>query len=296
MKTVSIVIATYRRNDSLKKALESLRIQTYADIEIVVVDDNGNFEWNAVVERIVEEFRQKNPNIPLKYICNEENQGSAETRNIGIRNARGDFITFLDDDDLYLPQKVERQVNFMMENQCDYCITDLDLYDENDRLIERRIRSYICDSSVKSLFRYHMLHHLTGTDTMMFTKDYLLQIGCFEPIDVGDEFYLMHKAIEAGGKFGYLLGSDIKAYVHTGEGGLSSGEQKIKGENLLFEFKKKYFHRLDKKSIRFIKMRHHAVVAYAYLRIGKFGYFFVYGLKAFFISPITSVRLFLNRK
>ena len=68
MKTVSIVIATYRRNDSLKKALESLCIQTYADIEIVVVDDNGNSEWNAVVERIVEEFRQKNPNIPLKYL------------------------------------------------------------------------------------------------------------------------------------------------------------------------------------------------------------------------------------
>ena len=184
----------------------------------------------------------------------------------------------------------------MMENQCDYCITDLDLYDENDRLVERRIRSYICDSSVKSLFQYHMLHHLTGTDTMMFTKDYLLQIGCFEPIDVGDEFYLMHKAIEAGGKFGYLLGSDIKAYVHTGEGGLSSGEQKIKGEKVLFAFKEKHFDKLDKKSIRYIKMRHHAVVAYAYLRMRKLGSFSIEMGKAFVLSPIRCVRLYLNRK
>ena len=296
MKIVSVVVATYRRHESLKRALESLCSQTYKNFEVVLVDDNGDFEWNNRVNDIVETFRQANPTVLLNYICNKENKGSAETRNIGIRSARGQYVTFLDDDEVYLPQKIERQVNSMLENQCDYCITDLDLYDENGRLVERRTRAYIDDFSPESLFCYHMLHHLTGTDTMMFRKEYLLQIGCFEPIDVGDEFYLMHKAIEAGGKFAYLPGSDVKAYVHTGEGGLSSGEQKIKGEKLLFEFKKKYFRKLDKKSIRFIKMRHHAVVAYAYLRIGKFGYFFVYGLKAFFISPIASVRLFLNRK
>ena len=69
----------------------------------------------------------------------------------------------------------------------------------------------------------------------MFKKEYLTKIGGFPPINVGDEFYLMHRAINGGGAFGYLPGCQVKAYVQTGEGGLSSGDGKIKGENALYE-------------------------------------------------------------
>lgn len=285
MKLVSVVVATYKREAELKNALESLAKQTYPNMEIVLVDDNGNDEWNSKVSETVEVFRNRYPKIKLECIVNNSNQGSSKTRNIGIHSAHGDYITFLDDDDIYLPDKIRKQVEFMETNQCDYSITDLILYNEDDKKINRRIRSYIKETTVESLRLYHLKYHMTGTDTIMFKKEYLIQIGGFASIDVGDEFYLMQRAIEEGGKFGYLPGCDIKAYVHTGDGGLSSGDGKIKGENALYEYKKTFFDQLEAGDIRYIKMRHYAVIAYAELRRKNYVKFISNALKSFFASP-----------
>lgn len=285
MKLVSVVVATYKREAELKNALESLAKQTYPNMEIVLVDDNGNDEWNSKVSETVEVFRNRYPKIKLECIVNNSNQGSSKTRNIGIHSANGDYITFLDDDDIYLPDKIRKQVEFMETNQCDYSITDLILYNEDDKKINRRIRSYIKETTVESLRLYHLKYHMTGTDTIMFKKEYLIQIGGFAPIDVGDEFYLMQRAIEGGGKFGYLPGCDIKAYVHTGDGGLSSGDGKIKGENALYEYKKTFFNQLEAGDIRYIKMSHYAVIAYAELRRKNYVKFISNALKSFLASP-----------
>ena len=180
--TVSVIIATYRRDNSLKKAIESALNQTYKYIEVIVVDDNANTEWNTRVEAIVKQY----PSV--KYIQNKINKGSAATRNIGIKESGGDFITFLDDDDIYLPEKTERQLNDLIAKGGDFSVTDLFLYDENDRLTDKRIRSYITDYSPEQLLKNHLMHHITGTDTLMFKKSYLEKIGGFPPIDVGDEF------------------------------------------------------------------------------------------------------------
>lgn len=285
MKLVSVVVATYKREAELKNALESLAKQTYPNMEIVLVDDNGNDEWNSKVSETVEVFRNRYPKIKLECIVNNSNQGSSKTRNIGIHSANGDYITFLDDDDIYLPDKIRKQVEFMETNQCDYSITDLILYNEDDKKINRRIRSYIKEMTVESLRLYHLKYHMTGTDTIMFKKEYLIQIGGFASIDVGDEFYLRQRAIEEGGKFGYLPGCEIKAYVHTGDGGLSSGDGKIKGENALYEYKKTFFDQLEAGDIRYIKMRHYAVIAYAELRRKNYVKFISNASKSFFASP-----------
>ncbi len=288
---VSVVVATYKREDTLKKALDSIANQTYNDIEIIVVDDNGNEEWNAKVTSIIKNFCCKYPNIAIKTITNNPNQGSAKTRNIGIENSSGKFVTFLDDDDQYLPEKIEKQVAFMQEGNFDYTITDLELYNEKDKLVDSRVRSYIKETTSKALLTYHLKYHLTGTDTMMFKKDYIISIGMFAPIDVGDEYYLIQRAIDGGGKFGYLPTCDVKAYIHTGEGGVSSGQGKIDGENVLFEYKKQYFYKLSRKDKRYIKMRHYAVRAFAYKRMGKFFNFIIEGFKAVFTAPFQCVKL-----
>lgn len=285
MKSVSVVVATYKRETELKKALESLAEQTYTCMEIILIDDNGNDEWNGKVFEIVDGFRKRYSDIVLEYIVNNPNQGSAKTRNIGINSAKGDYVTFLDDDDIYLPDKIRKQVEFMETNQYDYSITDLRLYNKDGKEIDRRIRSYIKETTVEALRMYHLKYHITGTDTMMFKKEYLIQIGGFAPIDVGDEFYLMQRAIEGGGKFGYLPECDIKAFVHTGDDGLSSGDGKINGENTLYEYKKKFFNQLEASDVRYIKMRHYAVIAYAELRRKDYGQFISNVMKSFFASP-----------
>lgn len=289
---VSIVVATYKRDLSLKNALESLINQTYKNIEIIVIDDNANEEWNKKVKRIIDEISNKSNII---YVKNEKNKGSAKTRNIGIDKANGEYITFLDDDDIYLPNKILNQLNKMKEYNADFSVTDLELLSENGKIIEKRTRNYIKDFSIKNLLKYHFMYHITGTDTMMFKRKYLIDIGKFEPIDVGDEFYLMQKAIESGGKFIYIPVCDIKAYVHTKTEGLSSGESKINGENMLYEYKKKYFNELDKKSIRYIKMRHYAVLGFAELRRKHYLGFIKNAIMSIISSPMQCTKLLINR-
>lgn len=292
---VSVIVATYRRDNTLWNSLLSLTTQTYSPIEIVLVDDNGVSEWNNKVNEIVDRFKSSFPNVSFLHITNAKNQGSANTRNIGIKASNGEYVTFLDDDDLYLPSKIERQVSFMETEGLDYSVTDLELYNENDKLIDKRTRTYLSQTNEQSLFECHLKYHITGTDTMMFRKDYITAFGGFLPIDVGDEFYLMQRSIEQGGKFGYLPVCDIKAYVHTGEGGLSSGQGKIDGENFLYNYKKQYFETLSRKTVKYIKARHFAVLSYAYLRMKSYANFLKNSMRGFLCAPIMFCGILLNR-
>ena len=290
---VSVIVATYKRKESLKTALESLKNQSYENIEVIVVDDNADETWNKTVQCIFQEFNEDKRFI---YLKNETNIGSAKTRNEGIKLAKGEYVTFLDDDDIYLPEKIENQVKLMIEKNADYSTTDLFFYNEDGSIAEYRTRRFLQDVKQSDLMKIHIMYHISGNDTLMFRRSFILDIGGFEPIDVGDEYYLIHKAIQAKGIFAYLPRCDVKAYIHTGEGGLSSGQQKIDGENRLFEFKKKYFDCLDKKSLRYVRMRHYAVIAFAYLRIGKIHYVLLNGVKSFICSPYQCIKLIVERK
>lgn len=288
---VSVIIATYRRESVLARAIESVLNQTYGDIEIIVVDDNADAEWNEKVKSIVERFKG------VKYIQNPENKGSGASRNVGIENAEGEYITFLDDDDVYLPEKVEHQLDALIKSEADFSVTDLFLYNENDKLVDKRIRSYINSYNKDELFINHLMHHITGTDTLMFKKEYLIKIGGFPSIDFGDEFYLMKEAILGGGKFLYTPECFVKAYIHYGaESGLSSGSTKIQGEKDLYQYKKNCFNLIDKKTRRYIICRHHAVLAFAYLKMKKSVLFLAESAKAFFVSPASCVKILIGKE
>ncbi|MBQ7725940.1 MAG: glycosyltransferase family 2 protein [Clostridia bacterium] len=285
---VSVVIATYRRDTTLRRAIQSVLEQTYRETEIIVVDDNNDPAWNKRVESVMAQFPQEN----IRYFQNREHLGSGATRNVGIAHAAGEFVTFLDDDDYYLPPKIEHQLEDLIKSEADFSITDLFLYDENEKVISKRIRGYLHGDDRESLFQAHLIHHLTGTDTFLFRKAYLTAIGGFPGIGVGDEFYLMKEAICGGGKFRYTPGCYVKAYVHRGESdGLSSGPGKIRGENDLFAYKKRFFDQIDGRARRYICARHHAVLAFAYWRMNAYGRFLFEALAAFFVSPVSCLKI-----
>lgn len=292
---VSIVIPTYRREASLYNALCSVGRQDYGNLEIIIVDDNDEANWNVKVADVVERFRRQCTR-PVCCIVNHPNRGSAMARNVGIDAAKGQYVSFLDDDDVYLPSKIRHQVARMEENSADYSLTDLALYNEDESLCEIRRRDYFETPEGRDLFICHLKYHMTGTDTMMFRTDYIRRFGGFEHIDVGDEFYLIMKAIQSGGRFVYVAECDVRAYVHTGEQGLSSGQSKIDGENQLFAFKKQYFDRLAPRDVRYIKMRHHAVLAFACKRCGKTADFVSEGVRAVICAPVQCTRMLVNLK
>lgn len=293
---VSVIIATYHRDSELYDALFSLTNQTYKCIEVIVVDDNADHEWNSKVAAYIEKIRSES-GLTVNYIRNEINLGSAATRNTGIAAANGQYVTFLDDDDIYLPEKIEMQLRDMVKADADYGLTDLYLYNEKNEVIDKRIRSYIKSTAAKELIRYHLLYHMTGTDALMFKTEYLREIGGFPGIDVGDEFYLMKEAILGEGKCVYSPHCYVKAYVHTGEAsGLSSGQGKIDGENRLFEEKKKFFNSLSREDVRYIKTRHYAVIAFAELRRRSVVLFLWNSAMSFLCSPKGCLKILKDRK
>jgi len=103
MPKVSVIMPTYNRAETLPDALESLLAQTYLDFEVIVVDDGSTDNTRAVVE----EYCKKDSRIIYYY---QENKERSAARNQGIRLSRGEYIAFLDSDDVYLPEKLEKQV------------------------------------------------------------------------------------------------------------------------------------------------------------------------------------------
>lgn len=105
---VSIIIPTYKRPDTLDRAINSVLNQTYKNIEIIVVDDNNpDAEGRRLTEIKMAPF-EDNPRV--KYIKHEKNKNGSAARNTGARVSKGEYIGFLDDDDQFLPRKIESQV------------------------------------------------------------------------------------------------------------------------------------------------------------------------------------------
>lgn len=281
---VSVIIPTYKRTGNfLKRAIESVLNQTYQNIELIVVDDNiPNSKFRKETELFMRDYLCNNKVV---YIKNKRNVGGALARNEGIYHAKGEYVTFLDDDDIYLPGKVENQLNFMLKNNYDMTFTDLKICNMKNVVIDYREFKNIKKFNKEFLFKYHMMRHITGTPTFMFKKKSLLKIGGFIDCKVGQEFYLMLKAIENDLKIGYLPSAEVIAYVHKYEK-ISNGINKIKGEKELFNFKKQYFDKFSLRERMFIRFRHHIVLAVTGLRSKDYSLLFNNAFLAFINSPI----------
>lgn len=111
---VSVIITTYKRNfDMVLRAIKSVQNQTYRNLEIIVVDDNEN----GSPYRVEIESGLKNlDDTRIVIIQHKANQGACAARNNGIINSHGDYVAFLDDDDEWLPTKVELQIGAFKEN------------------------------------------------------------------------------------------------------------------------------------------------------------------------------------
>lgn len=130
MPRVSVIIPTYNRSKLLRLTIESVLAQTYPNIEIIVVDDGSTDDTATVVAQYAERGQ-------VTYI-KQANQGVAAARNTGIRVASGEYLNFLDHDDLFVPTKIERQVQ-VLDSQPDisfvYC--RYDYIDEGGSLLHR---------------------------------------------------------------------------------------------------------------------------------------------------------------
>lgn len=127
--TVSVVMPAYNAEKYIEAAIRSVMEQTYQNWELFVIDDYSTDSTLAVIERLAREDDR------ITVLQNAENQGVASTRNHGLDLCRGNYVALLDSDDIWYPNKLERQVQLAQETGVDIVYCSYAIIDENDRKI-----------------------------------------------------------------------------------------------------------------------------------------------------------------
>ena len=284
---ISVIVPTYERSNLLARALDSIFAQTWPNVEVVVVDDNvPGSQWEAQTLEILAPYRERPGFV---YVKTEGQTGGGAARNLALRHCTGTYVAFLDDDDRYLPDKLEAQVRFMMENALDGCYQDVRWHDSNDKLVEYRKMDYTTDFTTNGLLKAHILHSIAPTAIYMFRLDRLLETEGFGVVPSGQDFILMLRCIEHGMKLRYMPGAYVVQYLHEGKR-ISLGDNKVRGENMLYSLKHQYFHLLTGSEQRYVRFRHYAVLAFASMRSHRPLRAAGYAIVTVCSSPLTCVK------
>ncbi len=121
---VSIITPLYNSGKFVSETIESVLVQTYTNWEMLIVDDCSSDDGAEIVKKYCEKDSR------IKYIKLEKNSGAAVARNKAIKLAQGDYIAFLDSDDLWKKEKLEKQIKFMKEKDCAFSFTEYETIDE----------------------------------------------------------------------------------------------------------------------------------------------------------------------
>ena len=129
---VSIITPSYNSESFLSQTIESVLSQTYTDLEMIIVDDASSDNSN----KIIEEYLKKDSRI--KLIKLEKNSGPAVARNRAIDEAKGKYIAFLDSDDLWMPEKLSKQLSFMQKHNIVLSFTSYyHMEEESEKIIQQ---------------------------------------------------------------------------------------------------------------------------------------------------------------
>lgn len=168
---VTAIVTTHNRLHLLKRAIKSILAQTYTEIEIVVVDDASTDGTETYCR-----------SLPLNYIYipKKESRGGNHARNVGIRAAKGKYVAFLDDDDYWLPEKIEKQVALIESKDCElvHCGRILEIITKNGV----RFRENLPDPlHWGDMHKKILLTICTTTTTNILAKrNALLEVGLFD--------------------------------------------------------------------------------------------------------------------
>lgn len=130
---VSVITPVYNAAAFIEKTVQSVLNQTYTNIEHILVDDCSTDNSEAIItEMIAKDSR-------IKYIKLEENSGAAVARNVGIANARGQFVAFIDSDDVWRTDKLEKQISYMQDNKYAFTYTNFEMISEDGLVLNTKV-------------------------------------------------------------------------------------------------------------------------------------------------------------
>lgn len=204
---VSIIMPSYNTGKYIADSIHSVLAQTYENWELIIVDDCSTDDTDSIVAAFAD------PRI--RYLKKEVNTGAAESRNWGLREAKGRWVAFLDSDDTWHPEKLERQIRFMEETGYKFTYTDYKIqlngtwlpyiYYGPDKVTKRKMKDYCYFSTI----------------TVMYDREHvgLIQIA---PVKKNNDYAMWLRIIEKTPC--YRLPECLSYYIKH-DGSISSGSK-----------------------------------------------------------------------
>lgn len=201
---ISVIIPAYNSSRFIESALESVLSQAYKNFEIIVVDDGSSDNTKEVIKRFIDKG--------LVSYYYQSNKGPAAARNMGIKQASGEIIAFLDADDLWLENKLEKSLRFMKEGSFDWICTSLLKINESGEKKIKRIPddSWVMEQRTKEVKQlknglFFFASIPVQVQTVLAKKECFHKAGLFdESFLIGEDTDLWLRFEEIGFRCGYL--------------------------------------------------------------------------------------------
>lgn len=136
-KLVSVITPTYNSAKFIGRTIQSVLAQTYQNWEMIIVDDCSKDNTKEIVENYVRKDSR------IQYYLLDKNSGAAVARTTAMKLAQGSYMAFLDSDDIWMPEKLERQIRWMADNDYAFSCTSYEQIDEADNLLGKTIKAIV---------------------------------------------------------------------------------------------------------------------------------------------------------
>jgi len=206
MSLVSIIIPYYKKKNHITDTIKSILNQTYKKFEVILIYDDDDKEELDYIKKI------KNFDKRIKLFVNTKNIGAGLSRNKGIKNSKGKYVAFVDADDIWSPNKLKRQINYMEKKNISISHTSYSITNNNDQKISfRKARDLTFSYLIKSCD--------IGLSTVIIKKK-ILEKNYFVNSKTKEDYILWLKLSKQGYKF-YALNQNLVSWKKT-PGSLSS--------------------------------------------------------------------------
>lgn len=203
---VSIIMPSYNTAQYIKDSIESVRSQSYTNWELIIVDDCSTDNTDEVVAGIIDNR--------IRYLKNETNSGAAVSRNRALREAKGRWIAFLDSDDIWDSEKLNKQINFMEKNDYHFSYTIYEEIDSNSNKLN------ILVSGPKKITKTGMYNYCwPGCLTVMYDQEYVGNIQV-QNIKKNNDYAMWLKICTKADC--YLLDENLAKYRRGRQGSIST--------------------------------------------------------------------------
>ena len=247
MKLVSIIIPLYNSGEYISDCVKSCLTQSYVNIEILVVNDGSTDNGTTIVKKLM-----KNDNRIKLY--NKTNGGVSTARNMGIEKSKGDYICFIDADDTIEPDFVKVMVNYLEENDADFCFSKNTLGSKKG---ENGVSEIISSGKAEELLLSQEV--IVGCWNKMYRKNILDNIRFREDLFYGEGLYFINQVAHCSKQ---IVVCDDALYNYRKVNPESATtkfniEKMVNGEKSLFEIRK--FVKKDGRNVRCMWSQHYCL-------------------------------------